>query len=68
MKTCRSCGARLPLSAFGLHSGCADGHRSSCKNCFSEYIKDRRANQKHMTINRQMAKAGWIGEPNGWLR
>lgn len=36
-KTCSKCGESKPVLAFGADPGHADGMRSDCRNCQSEY-------------------------------
>lgn len=39
VKTCRECGAELPLSEFYAHPKMADGHLNKCKTCVRNRVR-----------------------------
>jgi hypothetical protein len=43
VKTCKECGAQLPLSDFYTHPKMADGHLNKCKACVRNRVKKHRA-------------------------
>lgn len=40
MKTCGKCGKTLPISEFGVDNQRPDGHRSICKTCLNERMRE----------------------------
>lgn len=50
MKICKYCKCEKPLDAFSLNANSKDGRQHRCKQCFSEYMKNRTA-QKSDEIN-----------------
>jgi hypothetical protein len=59
-KACNTCRRDLPLSAYHLNPAAADGRQWKCRDCTSEYDKQRRAEKGDEL--RAYDKARYIGE------
>lgn len=66
-RVCSKCGEKKELfKHFHRHSGCSHGYRHTCKVCQVAMQRENRHRREEQSsgvwINREFAKAGWIGE------
>lgn len=50
VKRCSKCGRILPLDEFPIDKYMRDGHRSTCRDCYTEYAKEYYQRKKKSVV------------------